>query len=512
MIETELKILLDAAAETRLRRHPSLAELRVAARRTRTLVSSYFDTADHRLAAAGLSLRLRKAGRSWVQTIKRQPAEGGGAGLFARIEVECPAPGGRLALDGADPEGVRAAITAAADGAALAPVFETRVRRTVERLQPRCGGTVELALDKGELIAGARRAPILEAELELIAGGVGALYDVARILFVRGPVRFAATDKAARGYLLARGGGPETGLRPRRAGTLGYAGDATVETVARDVLRDCFAQIAGNMDFVAQDDAPEGPHQLRIGLRRLRTAFAIFGPALGADAFAPLGAEARRLGRVVGGLRDLDVLRGLAAEAAALGIAEPARAALDAALAARREAAREAVREALAEAAGFVFDLGALIEGRGWLAPADYGQTVRLAAQVPRVAPAILGKRHRKAVRAGRRIQTLDATALHELRKQLKKLRYAAEMLGPIYPKKAVADYVKPLRSLQDLFGSLNDATMAAELLGAAEPADPRVERAAGFVLGALALRAGQDRPGLDVRWKDFAAAKPFWE
>jgi inorganic triphosphatase YgiF len=180
MIETELKIALDAAAEAKLRRHPALAGLRAAPRRTETLVSVYFDTADHALATARIALRLRKVGRRWVQTVKR--GSGGSiAGLFSNVEVERPAPGGRLALNGPDPEGVFAAVAAASDGAPLAPVFETRVRRTVERLKAPGGGEVELAIDKGEIVAGEARAPIREAELELTDGGAGALRRVEQV-------------------------------------------------------------------------------------------------------------------------------------------------------------------------------------------------------------------------------------------------------------------------------------------------------------------------------------------
>ena len=53
---------------------------------------------------------------------------------------------------------------------------------------------------------------------------------------------------------------------------------------------------------------------------------------------------------------------------------------------------RAEVRAALAapEATGFLFDLGGLIEGRGWLQPADYSQTARLAAPIGEIAPGIL--------------------------------------------------------------------------------------------------------------------------
>jgi len=515
MIESELKIALGPDDLARLRRHPALAGLRVAPRRTETLVSVYYDTPDQALAAAGTSLRLRRVGRGWVQTVKRRAGGEAAGGFFSQRESERAAPGGRLVLEGADDDGALADVAKAAAGAPLSPVFETRVKRLVERLATP-GGEVELALDEGEIRAGEARAPIREAEIELKAGEVGAVYGLARALFDRGPVRFSALNKAARGYRLARRE-DEPGLAPRHAGTLGVDPAATVETVARDVLRDCLAQIADNMVVVAESEADEGPHQLRVGLRRLRTALSVFGASLGKPATAPLNDAARDLGRLVGRLRDADVLIAEVVEpAAALGLEAAARSALLAALDARRERVRAEVRAGLAgpEAVGFLFDLGLFIEGRGWLAPSDYGQTERLAAPISDVAPAMLGKQHKRVRKAGRHVRKLDAEALHELRKELKKLRYAVDMLGPLYAEDAVGPYLKALKELQDSFGSLNDAAMAeASLTGAEAPApdDPAAQRGVGWVLGTLAVKVADDRPKLFDRWDRLRDADPFW-
>jgi len=513
MTETELKITLDAGRIAKLSRHPALAQSRLVPRRNEALLSTYYDTADHALARAGIALRLRKVGRRWVQTIK---AGGGGFGLFSMTEVETPAPGGRLVLDGPDPEGVLAAIAKAAGDAPLSPVFETRIRRITERMRPPGGGEVEMALDSGEIVAGEARTPIHEVEFELIEGAVGGLYDLAQLFFSQGRVHFSAMNKSARGYLLARGEAvpsPEA----RHAGDLVHDAGATVEMVARDVFRDCFAQIAWNMALLAASDDPDVPHQLRIGLRRLRVAFLIFRDSLGPEALRPLADAARQLGQDVSPLRDLDVLIGeVAADAAARGLDAAAREALVAELDARRVRVRAEVRKAFCEprAIGFVFDLGRLIEGRGWLAPADYAQSTRLATPIGEIAGDVLGARLAKVRKRARGIRKLEADALHELRKELKKLRYAADMLASIYPRKRVSAYLKALKALQTGFGSLNDAAMAGEILtSAAAPArdDPQAQRAVGWVLGSLTVRIANDRPRLFESWDALKAAKPFW-
>lgn len=515
MIETELKIALDAAAADRLARGGVSASLREGKRRRERLVSIYVDTADHALAAAGIALRLRQVGRRWVQTVKRG-RRAGGAGLFSHEEVEIPAPGGRLALDGPDPTGVYAAIRAAAGEAPLQPVFETRVERTSERLRLP-SGLVELALDRGEVVAGEARAPILEAEIELVEGEVAAVFAAGRALFPAGPVRFATANKSALGYRLARGEGAPGPAGPRHAKTTPLDAGASVEMVARDVLRDCFAQVSANAALVLTSDVVEAPHQLRVGLRRLRTALAVFGPHLGTERLAAVARGAQWLGEVTGRLRDADVLIGeVVPGAAGAGLDAPARTALIDALAARREAIRVEVRALLAgpEATGFVFDLVEAIETRRWLDPADYAQTSRLAAPIGGVATGLLDARLKAAMKRGRHIEKRDDEALHDLRKALKKLRYAADMLAPIYPAKRVDGYVGALKELQEAFGSLNDGAMAAEKLTGAEAVgrdDPAVQRAVGWTLGTLAARAVVDRPKLFKRWRAFAAAEPFW-
>lgn len=517
MIEAELKITLDEAGLARLRRSPVVARLRMAPGRTQDLVSVYYDTPDHALAAAGVSLRLRRSGRAWVQTVKRRAGAIQSSGFFAHEEDERPAPGGRLVLDGPDPDGALAAVRAAAEAGPLTPVFETRVRRRVERLATSDGAEVELALDEGETVAGGARAPIREAEIERVSGEVGAVFAVARALFPTGPVRFSAENKAARGYELARTGALDTTVAPRGAGSVALDGAATVEAVARDILRDCLAQVATNLVVVEDGTAIEGPHQLRVGLRRLRTAFGLFQPILGGEAMTALAATAQALGQDVGALRDADVLLDeVVAEAVGEGLDADAVDALAAALAARREAIRARVRATLAAgpATGFLFDLAAFIEARGWLAPTDYGQSARLATAIEAAAPAMLRKRHRRVMKTGRRVRELDTEGLHDLRKQLKKLRYAVDMLGSLYDADAVAPYLRSLKDLQDAFGSMNDAAMARhELSGADAPAraDPDAQRAVGWVLGTLAAREARDRPDLFDRWDRLAGAKTFW-
>lgn len=510
--EIELKILLDEAAERRLRASPALRRLRGEGRAvTRQLVSVYYDTPGHALAAAGIALRLRKVGRVWVQTVKRgRPAMV--AGLSTPEEQEAPAPGGRLDLGLIADAELRAAVAAAAGGAPLGPVFETRMARTAQALSLP-GGRVELAIDAGEVVAGSARAPLREAELELLEGDPSALFEAARLLFPEGPIRFSARSKAARGYALAAGLDAVEEAAPRKARAVPIAPDDSAEQAGRAILSECLDQIAANMAVVASTDAPEGPHQLRIGLRRLRAALALLKPALGGPALESLSARARDLGALVGGLRDLDVLRtGLVA---ALGEG-PDVAALDGALAARQAARREEVRAGLAgrAATAFLHDLGAFVAARGWLAPGDYGQTARLGQPASALCAAALDKAWKRAAKLGRRIARLSVEERHDLRKALKKLRYILEFSEPCFPEDASARFIALLRQLQDSFGAMNDVAMAEAVLTVPDAPgadDPAAQRAAGRVLGWHGHASLADWAGARRGWQRLAKAGPFW-
>lgn len=507
--EVELKITLDPGGDARLRRAPALED-RAAPARNADLVSVYYDTPGEALAQAGIALRLRREGRRWIQTIKIKAGEETG-GLFANREVECPAPGARLVLEGEDP--AFAAIVETAGDAPLSPIFETRVKRRIELIRvPE--GLVELAIDKGEIVAGSRVEPILEAELELKEGAVSAIYSLARKLFQSGPVRFAPLNKSARGYALARGDGDASVKKPTGPD---FSGETGVEKVARDILRDCFAQIIREQERLADTTEPEGAHQLRVGMRKLRTALKLFEPVLGSGiAVTRLSDQARELGKAISALRDLDVLEEEIGELTETGLDAQARDALVAALSVRRESERAAARAAIAgpDGAAFLFDLGEFIETRGWLEPSDYDQTARLARPVGEVAPEMLGKRLKAARKRAKHLDRLDEAALHDLRKSLKKLRYGVEMLAPIYEGREVALYLRAIKDMQDGFGSLTDAAMAAAWLtgeDALGAGDPAAQRAAGWLLGTMAARVASDRPRIFAAWQELADRKPFW-
>lgn len=457
------------------------------------LQASYFDTADRRLAADGLSLRLRKEGRRWVQALK-----GRGDSALQRSEHEVALAGAaQPAIDPARHAGTPAGEQLAAllgDGALLVETFRTDVRRRQRSSRSR-EGTVELAFDVGHISAGEARLPIAELEIELKRGAPAAVLEIARRWIERHALVLELRSKAERGDRLARGDAvapPRKAVAPKleRSHSEGEAFAATVAA--------CLEQILGNAATVVDGGhGPDHVHQLRVGLRRLRSALRLF------DGFAPAGIDERiaALFRRLGSARDRDVL-----EAGVL----PALRALSAPLAelpADGESAADAQAPSRAlcerEASLLWLDLLAQAAPPLPLPPADALPVTPLQR--------LLGERiarwHRRVRRDAKRFDSLDVEARHTLRKRAKRLRYAIEFSASLYRAKAVERYLARLRPAQDKLGELNDLQVASAAFERVAAGDPR----ALFALGWLAARREAVVAECVATLREFRGAKPFW-
>jgi inorganic triphosphatase YgiF len=183
------------------------------------MAAVYFDTPDRALRAAGYALRVRREGERWVQTLKS-----GSAGGLVRGEFERPLSQGSLDLSLLASAGLPRDLLARLSE--LRPVFETRVRRR-QRIVAFGDAAIEVALDEGEVVAGARRTPLREVELELKTGGRAALFDYARQLAADGGLRLTFANKSDRGFALAAGTlGAAVGYSPPPVARLATVGDA----------------------------------------------------------------------------------------------------------------------------------------------------------------------------------------------------------------------------------------------------------------------------------------------
>ncbi|WP_181707195.1 CHAD domain-containing protein [Chthonobacter rhizosphaerae] len=502
-VEAELKFQLTRADLARLSAGTGIEDLVVGTTEVADLVTTYWDTPDGDLKAAKISLRVRRRNGAFEQTVKA----GGEPGLALSSRTECSVDIDTDTPDVAlipDPE-VRALVAGRLNGAPLEPAFSIEVRRTSRILVTRAGDEIEYVLDDGAAVSGADRADILEAEFELKSGDPRSLFAVAKQALAGVPIRFSRDTKADRGFRLKAGDGGAT-WSPVKAVEPVLDPDGTVEEALRAVLRSCLAQIAANAVAVQTSDDAEGPHQLRVGLRRLRSALLVFRSVIDPVSAARLNEEVKWLGQVVGDLRDVDVLIDE--------IVEPCGAHIDVSglvsvLKERRVRIRQTVVSTLASdrVGGFLIDLAAYTEGRGWLSFSDLNQTAALSAPVASFAKTAIVRRWGKVARMGRRVDELDGEERHDLRKAFKKLRYTLDFFAGLVDRKDEKRMLRDVKRAQEILGYLNDVRMA-EGLPTLIHADPAVrkrkdaaglERTVGFCLGWHQARA-------DAAW---AEAKP---
>jgi inorganic triphosphatase YgiF len=226
--EVELKLELPAEHADALLAHPAVERFRVGEPHTKRLRSVYFDTTEHALDAAGVSLRVRHVDDLRIQTVKT--GERAAGGLFERREHEMEIDSDEPQPVAIDDAALRRGVAAALAGRPLLAVFETDMERVL--LDERDGANRwELALDRGHVVAGSTQLEISEVELELVAGDVDRLFEAALALADAFPLVPGGLSKAARGYALARGEHPPSRLTTdlaELAGALEVRADADV--------------------------------------------------------------------------------------------------------------------------------------------------------------------------------------------------------------------------------------------------------------------------------------------
>ncbi len=501
--EIELKFRIPAARLAALRRAVATRGAQV-----QPLVALYFDTPGELLARARVALRLRREGETWVQTLKAE-----GTDAMHRLEHNVAVAGKRqpeLDLsrhDGSAAGQVLRAVLAGARDEPLLLRYATAVQRT-RRLLRAGAARIELALDEGHITAGRHRLPICELELELLAGTPQALLDVAGRWVDRFGLVLDVRSKSERGHRLAAGvlASPPTKARPLR-----LPADATPAQALAAMLANALGQVLANASAMADADLAELVtadaeylHQLRVGLRRLRSLLRVYGP-LAPPADAALAPALATLFGQLGAARDQDAMAEWLWPAlrdadapwvpdfeldAGTGTAVVMGAGLDIAALLRAPATQRLWLSALAacqppagQAAAVLAESAALTEPSAPPAPAAPPRQPELPLREAVRLP--LQQLMRQVKRDAACFSTLDDDARHQLRRRIKRLRYAADAAASLWPAKPVAATLRALARAQEPLGLYNDTVVALDLFRTLAAQDGR----AWFVVGWLSAR-----------------------
>ncbi|MEJ0020454.1 MAG: CHAD domain-containing protein [Acetobacteraceae bacterium] len=507
--EVELKLLVPSGGLERLREAPIITRHARSAGTTRRLEAVYYDTPERTLFSHGLSLRVRRSGRRFTQTLKRAPANGQ---PFARGEWEVPT--GSLAPDfSAMPMAEIGAPFDTLAAGELRPVFTTKVRRRTQHLDL-LGAVIEVAFDEGCIEAGEHREPLNEIELEIKSGEARVLYDLGIELLDAAPLRIGTQSKSDRGYGLAFGLAPKSTKAVSPSITAEYTLDDTIGVL----LGTCQHHLLANQIVAEGGRDPEGVHQMRVALRRFRTACILLRRELGSPTLEGFAAEAKWLAGLLGGARDWDVFItetvSAPAEALQLDIADFE--GLRQAAEPHRMAAYADLREALASPRynRFQLSLRHWIESRGWRNELDGQSLPLLLLPAPEFAARVMTRLYRKVLHQGAHFRHLQPEARHRVRISLKKLRYAAEFFQGLHGGRSNAkDYLACIADLQDALGHDHDAitTRPFLLTLAADPVSPDVQRAIGAVMGWQACDRIAVGSTLRKHWRQFKSMPVFW-
>jgi triphosphatase len=431
--ETEIKLLASPAM---------LARLREAGPTTTALLgTTYFDSADRRLAQAGLSLRLRRQDGTAEATVKSR-------GAVRRGEWTVPVEGD-LPRPDAFPARVHARLDKVLAGAVPAPVAGTAIERATR--QVRHGGSlIDLAFDSGRIEAGACHEAVCEVELELVEGRLSDLLALAQTLPLGPDLRWSVLSKGDRCDLLARGVAPA----PVHARALALSPDIDLAEAFQRVAWNCLDHLLANYLLVIATGDDEAIHQCRVAMRRLLAAWKAFGAHVADDRLPVLRAGLKAVGKTLGQSRDLFVLHQRLTEIAAGEVA------LLAEIARHEAEATRAAQDALASSSfqALLFDLAQWIEAGAWREGDTLGQPLAPFAR------RLLAKSRRKLDPGHTPLAALSVEALHQLRKRGKQLRYTARFFDGLWDDdRKHARMLDALGDLQDHLGAVHDADAANE-------------------------------------------------
>jgi len=470
----------------------------------RRLRRTWLDTFDWRLYRAGLALE-QVAGRDATELVLT-----GRDGDRLAVEPVIAANGSRQAVTwpaqlGALPAGpLRELLEPVVGVRALLPVARavSRVRR--QRVLNSDAKTVaRLSVDQMSVSYPAKAETAPRLSVLAIRGYQGQANRLSARLAAAHGIRPGATSPLE--DALAAAGTQPAG----RTRAIHLTAGMPAATALAAILTSLLDTVEANVRGTIRDIDTEFLHDLRVGVRRTRSALKLAGAALPDGMAARYRPGFKWLGDLTTPTRDLDVyLLGFGEMTAGLVGAthaelEPFGQYLHRA---RASAHRDLVRGLRSARFSHLAD-----EWRHDLAGARRGRkrpTVgELAAQQMAVA-------QRRALRAGQRITAgSPSTDLHELRKKCKELRYLVEMFGSLHDPAQRWQAIRELKALQDCLGEFQDAEVQrdeirafADRMLAERSATAATLLAMGEIAAGLAVRQRTARQEYDGRFADFAS------
>lgn len=292
--------------------------------------------------------------------------------------------------------------------------------------------------------------------------------------------------------------------------------EARADAVTKSILRALLDTVERNREGARDNLDPEFLHDLRVAVRRTRSAITQIRRVLPDPIVEHYKGRFAWVQQVTGPVRDLDVyLLDFSDYQASLPLPlrphlEPMRTFI---LAHYDEEQRR-----LAQILDGAELQGLLAQWRAFLETPvpDSPEAKDASTPIKQVADARIWRMAKRVRREGRAITPESpATEMHELRKSSKKLRYLMEFFQSLYPEDAIRPLIRLLKDLLDNLGSFQDLAVQAahlrELAGrmrAEGQADTDTLLAMGALIGQVMERQQQARDAFAEVFAGFLAAE----
>lgn len=254
----------------------------------------------------------------------------------------------------------------------------------------------------------------------------------------------------------------------------------------------------------------EGVHQMRVGLRRMRSALSVFRSAIPRKLSQPLAKEMRWTARALDRARDLDVY--LAENFSGKGSKKQQK--MQSLARRHRDEAYSRVRVIVQSKRYLSFNKEMInwLDNKAWRECLSEDERKVLRCMITPFAARVLEEHQGNVIGAGKEIEKLDSEALHRLRIECKKLRYAAEFFAPLYGER-MSDFTRHLKALQDLLGTLHDTAILSglqkDLLSGSH--NSKLKRIADKMENKRYKESKEIKKNFMGRWQTFSEAEHPW-
>ncbi len=454
---------------------------------SKRLRAKYFDTDARLLARSNIALRLRKEGHVWYQTLKVAPQAAAVMRHEDTVRLVTP-PGTAPVMDpgrhSSSDQWMKIDKLLRHDAAReLKPLYETDLKRLSVDLRTR-RGLINYAIDTGSISNTEKetdpllmalgqtveplKLPVAEIELELVSGSNMALIEAGTRLVRDYGVWLDVRTKSMRGDSLAKA---KLIMAPAKAQSVKISDDLSLEEFFEIVRKECVRHVLVNASQLASEEGylPEHIHQLRVALRRLRTALKLFSRAQNFEV-QTWSDQAKFLAAQLGKNRDIDAMSEsiwpelhkinapLVEFTALEGMQSPAL----------------ILRE------GKIQSWFLELIGRDLQSPEQNTQS-HWSAILP-----IIIKWQKKCAKRAKNFASLTVEERHELRKKMKRLRYSLEFIEGECKSSKFRQFSKVLARAQNELGTYNDLQVALENYRAIVTHEPAAWFAVGWLIAQL--------------------------